>query len=535
MIITGFAGDKLDLTINISSPDLRKIAIFAGLKQILKGDLDFYISVRGTKENPVFGVYGLVHNFQFNDVKFDSLFILADYKDEFITLHSLKMQKDTISSVITAKVPFGLKKGIIKDREIYANANINFSDIRFLSSYIKEVNLYKGEFKMNVEAKGDMNNLNIDGNIGLSNISFSIPKINLKMEGFSGNIKLNEKKVELEIVNGEKTIKTKGYVLLKDLKPYDMNINTELVNFYIKDVFYTEANLKGLLSLQGSPFSPSLKGNIDIMKVVANIPFGGRKKGVKPREFPMDIDITINMPRNVWIRNDLVDMELGGMVKVKKKDRIKIEGEMNVLAGYFYYFDKPFNVEEGKFLFVEEIIPNINLKARSTLSYEEETEDKKKNIITGPVVLEVSGTLQDLQFDLYTEPPLPPLGLQEIIPLLNLDMKWSDLAKFQRMSTTIPSKAVSYVIRTQLLNRIRNSLGIDALDLNANLFGAEKTTQITVGKYFTKNIYGSYTRDIFATNPDQFLLKYIMRRGNIILQRNEEGNIWGGFEVNIKR
>ncbi len=114
-------------------------------------------------------------------------------------------------------------------------------------------------------------------------------------------------------------------------------------------------------------------------------------------------------------------------------------------------------------------------------------------------------------------------------------MKWSDLAKFQRMSTTIPSKAVSYVIRTQLLNRIRSSLGIDALDLNANLFGPEKSTQITVGKYFTRNIYGSYTRDIFAENPDQFLLKYIMRRGSIILQRNEEGNIWGGFEVNIKR
>ncbi len=535
-MVNGDVGDSLDLTINLLSPDLRKVAMFLGLKQILKGDLDFYITARGTKEKPVFGVYGVLNHFQFNDIKFDSVFLLVDYKEDYITLHSLKLYKDTLPSMITAKVPFEMKKGLINNKPLEGNINIQFSDIRPLVSNLKDINIYKGGIKIDIQGKGTIEKPDIDGNIEISGISFSIPQINLKMEDFGGNIKIREDRVDLEILNKDKTINTSGYVLLKDFKPYDMNIVAKLVNFYIKDVFYTEANLNGIVTMSGSPFSPSIKGNIDILKVVANIPFGGRKKGVKPKEFPMDIDITVNMPRNVWIRNDLVDMELGGSVVVKKKDRIKIEGEMNVLAGYFYYFDKPFSVEEGRFVFVEEIIPNINLKARSTLTYEEEQEEKgKKNMITGPVILEVSGTLADLQFDLYTEPPLPPLGLQEIIPLLNLDMKWTDLAKFQRMSTTIPSKAVSYVIRTQLLNRIRNSLGIDALDLNANLFGAEKSTQITVGKYFTKNIYGSYTRDIFAENPDQFLLKYIMRKGNIILQRNEEGNIWGGFEVNIKR
>lgn len=535
-ILNGDVGDSLDLTINLLSHDLRRIAMFLGLKQILKGELDFYVTLRGTKEKPVFGVYGVLNHFQFNDIKFDSVFLLVDYKDDYISLHSLKLYKDTIPSIITARIPFEMKNGLIKNKPIDGKINIQFNDLRPLVTNLKDINIYKGGVKINIEGKGTIEKPDIDGNIEISGLSLSIPQINLKMEDFGGNVKVTEEKVDLEISNKEKTINTSGYVLLKDFKPYNMEIITKLLNFYIKDVFYTEANLNGVVTMNGSPFSPSLKGNIDILKVVANIPFGGRKKGVKPKEFPMDIDITVNMPRNVWIRNDLVDMELGGSVVVKKKERIKIEGEMNVLAGYFYYFDKPFSVEEGRFVFVEEIIPNINLKARSTLTYEEEQEEKgKKNMITGPVILEVSGTLADLQFDLYTEPPLPPLGLQEIIPLLNLDMKWTDLAKFQRMSTTIPSKAVSYVIRTQLLNRIRNSLGIDALDLNANLFGAEKSTQITVGKYFTKNIYGSYTRDIFAENPDQFLLKYIMRRGNIILQRNEEGNIWGGFEVNIKK
>ena len=534
-ILNGTLGKKIDFLMNISSPDLRRIAMYMGLKHILKGDVDLYINVQGTKSSPIASVYGKINQFQFDEANFDSISIIAEYNRDRVKLIGLNLAKDTIVSHVDAEIPMG-KKGIDKNGDFSFNADIKFDNIAWaLTRWRSMIDVYKGGIDLKVNGSGSINNPVIDGNVKIQNLCINIPTAGMRMEGFDGNVAISKKGIDIDIKNRDKTIKVNGKMGMEGFRMGKMDIGIDLTGFHIKDVMNVEALLDGKLKYAGTVKHASLTGDINIYKVVANIPFQGRRKGTKPRPSPVDIDIKIHMPRNVWVRNEFVDMELGGDIRFIRKQRMKMEGTMEIKGGYFYYFDKPFDVEEGKFVFVEDIIPNINLKARSTLTYRYTDEEGETREIQGPVVLIVSGTLDNLQFDLYTESPLPPLTLQEIIPLLNLDMTWSELASFQRMSKTLPSKAVSFFLRTQLLNRIQSSLGIDALDLNANLFGEEKSTQITVGKYFTKNLYGSYTHDILSEYPDQFLLKYILKRGDILIQRDEYGRYWGGFEITISR
>ena len=535
VILNGTLGKRLDFLMNISSPDLRRIAMYMGLKHILKGDVDLYINVQGTRTSPIASVYGKINQFQFDEANFDSISIIAEYNKNRVKLVALNLVKDTIVSHVDAEIPMG-KKGIDKNGDFSFNANIKFDNIAWaLTRWRSMIDVYKGGIYMKVNGSGSINNPVFDGNVNIQNLCMNIPTVNLKMEGFDGDVAISKKGIDIDIKNRDKTIKVNGKMGMEGFRMDKIDIGIDLTGLHIKDVMNVEALLDGKLKYAGTVKHASLTGDINIYKVVANIPFQGRRKGTKPKPSPVDIDIKIHMPRNVWVRNEFVDMELGGDIRFIRKQRMKMEGTMEIKGGYFYYFDKPFDVEEGKFVFVEDIIPNMNLKARSTLTYRYTDEDGETREIQGPVILIVSGTLDNLQFDLYTEPPLPPLTLQEIIPLLNLDMTWSELASFQRMSKTLPSKAVSFFLRTQLLNRIQSSLGIDALDLNANLFGEEKSTQITVGKYFTKNLYGSYTHDILSEYPDQFLLKYILKHGDIIIQRDEYGRYWGGFEITISR
>ena len=535
VILNGTLGKRLDFIMNLSSPDLRRIAMYMGLKHILKGDVDLYINVQGTRTSPIASVYGKINQFQFDEANFDSISIIAEYNKNRVKLIGLNLVKDTIVSHVDAEIPMG-KKGIDKNGDFSFNANIKFDNIAWaLTRWRSMIDVYKGGIYMKVNGSGSINNPVFDGNVNIQNLCMNIPTVNLKMEGFDGDVAISKKGIDIDIKNRDKTIKVNGKMGMEGFRMDKIDIGIDLTGLHIKDVMNVEALLDGKLKYAGTVKHASLTGDINIYKVVANIPFQGRRKGTKPKPSPVDIDIKIHMPRNVWVRNEFVDMELGGDIRFIRKQRMKMEGTMEIKGGYFYYFDKPFDVEEGKFVFVEDIIPNMNLKARSTLTYRYTDEDGETREIQGPVILIVSGTLDNLQFDLYTEPPLPPLTLQEIIPLLNLDMTWSELASFQRMSKTLPSKAVSFFLRTQLLNRIQSSLGIDALDLNANLFGEEKSTQITVGKYFTKNLYGSYTHDILSEYPDQFLLKYILKHGDIIIQRDEYGRYWGGFEITISR
>jgi len=111
-------------------------------------------------------------------------------------------------------------------------------------------------------------------------------------------------------------------------------------------------------------------------------------------------------------------------------------------------------------------------------------------------------------------------------------MTWEQIASFQRMSSTLPSKALTYLIRTQLLNRIQSTVGIDALDLQANLFGEQKSTKITVGKYITKNLYAAYSKDILTPSPNQFKLQYFIKKaGAFTAERDEFGRYWAGVEI----
>jgi len=537
IISKGTLGEQMDAMINISSTDLRKIGMYSELKHILKGNMDMYVNLKGTKESPVIGAYGLINNFQFDEVSFDSISILMDIKDNYLNIYGINLIQNSKKSSIIGNIPFDFKgkEKIPMNKSFNLDLSLNLENFGKLFGFLtSQINIYRGSVTMDISGNGTMNNPLLNGNVNFSRVSFGIPQADIRMENFNGTVSIKKSRVKIDIKNKEKTIAMNGRLKLHGFKPELLNIKTKIDRFHIKNIKNTEALLSGIINLSGNIENPQLKGNIDIHKVIAKIPFQKQKKTGKPRNLPLDIDITINMPKNVWVRNELVDIELGGKVRFKKRQHIEIEGKMNVLNGYFYYFDKPFKVEEGNFEFYGPVIPNINLKSKSELTYRK-TDDRKTEEIKGPVVLLVSGTLGELNFDLYTEPPLPPMTLQEIIPLLNLDMTWSELASFQRMSKTIPSKAASFFLRTQLLNRIQSSLGIDALDLNANLFGEKKSTQITVGKYFTKNVYGSYTHDILSEFPDQFQLKYITKKGNVLFERDEKGSLWGGFEFVIRR
>ena len=538
IISKGTIGEQMDATINISSTDLRKIGMYSELKHILKGSMDMYVNLKGNNVTPVIGAYGVINNFQFDEASFDSISILMDIKDNYLNIYGINLIQNSKKSSITGNIPFDFKgkEKISMNEPLNFDLSLNLENFGNLLGFLKsQINIYRGSVTMNISGRGTMNNPILNGNINFSRVSFRIPQVDLRMENFNGSVNIKKRRATIDIKNKEKSIVVNGGLRLDGFKPELLNIKTKIDKFHIKNIKNTEALLSGIINLSGNIENPQLKGNIDIHKIILKIPFQKQRKTGKPRNPPLDIDVTINMPKNVWIRNELVDIELGGKIRYQKKQHMEIEGKMNVLNGYLYYFDKPFKVEEGNFEFYGSVIPNINLKAKSEFTYRKIDEEGKTEEIRGPVVLLVSGTLGDLNFDLYTEPPLPPMTLQEIIPLLNLDMTWSELASFQRMSKTIPSKAVSFFLRTQLLDRIQSSLGIDALDLNANLFGEKKSTQITVGKYFTKNVYGSYTHDILSEFPDQFQLKYIMKKGNILFERDERGSLWGGFEVVIRR
>ncbi len=537
-----YSTEKLDLVMDITASDLRKVAGYVSLKKILKGNGEIILNVSGTQDKPRIGILGWMNAFVFEDAKYDSIRIQMDYEDNIFNITKFNMYyKDKISKIsgfVPISVSLSRKEHIILSKKPM-DVRINVEDLGLwpFAQFKSVMDIYRGNISVKMRAKGTVKNPVIKGNIGIDSMGIYLTPLGTKITNIKGSVKFDNKKVMIGPLNGKTgtgKFFTSGKIEMKKFKPQTMDIKTTITRFSIKGIEDVDVLLDVDIAVKGKVKSPVVTGNVKINKAIISIPFKKKQGGsVASVKSPVKLHIKIIMPGNVWIRNDFADMELSGNITIARDRKIKIDGKANVVDGYFYYFDKPFKVEKGAFRFQGggELNPSIDLIAKTEVRMQKENEEK----ISGPVVLIVGGTMLSPTFDLHTESPLPPLELKDIIPLLNIDMTWKQIASFQKMSSALPSKAITYLIRTQLLNRIQSTVGIDALDLQANLFGKEKSTKITVGKYITRNIYASYSKDILAQSPDQFKVQYLIKKyGSFITERDEQGRYWAGIELKLK-
>ena len=533
---------KLDLVMDVTASDLRRVAGYVLLKKILKGNGEIILNVSGTQDKPQIGILGWMNAFVFEDARYDSIRVQMDYKNNIFNIARFNMYYEDKTSGISGFIPVSLslsrKKHIILSEKTM-DVRINIEDLGLwpFARSKSVMDIYRGNISLQVQAKGIVKNPVIRGNVGIDSMGVYLTSLGTKITNIKGNVKFDNRKVVIGPLNGRTgtgKFFTSGKIKMKKFKPQTMDIKTTITRLSIKGIENVDALLDVDVVVKGKVKSPVVTGSVKISKAIISIPFKKKEGGsVASVKSPAKLHLKIIMPGNVWIRNDFADMELSGSITIERDRNIKIDGKANVVDGYFYYFDKPFKVEKGEFRFQGggEMNPSIDLVAKTEVRMQKENEEE----ISGPVVLIVGGTMLSPTFDLHTESPLPPLELKDIIPLLNIDMTWKQIASFQKMSSALPSKAITYLIRTQLLNRIQSTVGIDALDLQANLFGKEKSTKITVGKYITKNIYASYSKDILAQSPDQFKVQYFIKKyGSFTTERDEQGRYWSGIEIKLK-
>lgn len=95
---------------------------------------------------------------------------------------------------------------------------------------------------------------------------------------------------------------------------------------------------------------------------------------------------------------------------------------------------------------------------------------------------------------------------------------------------------VSHYFRLKVLRQLQKTMAIDAIDVKTELLGEEeKKAELTVGKYISRDLYLSYTQDLFATSKNQFRAEYYLWRGGaIVAERDEEDKYNLGVQLKFR-
>ncbi|WP_372772197.1 translocation/assembly module TamB domain-containing protein [Mangrovibacterium sp.] len=244
--------------------------------------------------------------------------------------------------------------------------------------------------------------------------------------------------------------------------------------------------------------------------------------------------IKINIPKNTWIKDPNLRIELSGDLEIMKNNAfVEIFGSINVVRGQYELFGRTFIVQEGVISFEggEEINPTLNLTAEYTIKSRDSESQVLQAMVEGEAMNPtVSFTLDD---ESITEgDALSYIVFGRGISELNS----SDQAQMSDATgESMAKSAAASLLASQLTKLLGKKLNVDYIQVKSqdNL----DNTSLEVGKYLTNDLFLSYEQQFGATT-DYDLSRYEVKLEYeifrfLFLQLNNSTND-SGFDIIIK-
>jgi translocation and assembly module TamB len=205
-----------------------------------------------------------------------------------------------------------------------------------------------------------------------------------------------------------------------------------------------------------------------------------QQKAIQPREAKsgggggggLNLDLQVNAPQQIFVQGRGLDAELGGSLRLTGPATApQALGEFTMRRGRLEILGRRLTFTRGTLDFAGSLIPNIDLAADSTVD-------------STTVTVQVIGPAMDPKFIFTSSPALPE---DEVLARLIFGRSMSNLSPLQIAQLAEAAAQLAGLSGpTSLLNNLRNSLGVDDLDITTD---AEGNTAVSAGKYLNDRTY----------------------------------------------
>lgn len=336
--------------------------------------------------------------------------------------------------------------------------------------------------------------------IRMEGVGFTIPALLQQIRDMNGEIRITPGLVAINALQGKLesgTFDGNGTVSLDKYKPkaFDLTLNTKALPVSVPDTL--DLKLDSLLTLTGNEASPKLSGNVVIAEGLYYRDFKVRlvdtldrlrrpKAASAPTELPpilarTALDVTVSgrkpftVDNNVALLAAVPDLKVSGTVK-----QPVVSGRTEVQSGVIRYNKQEFTVTRGVIDFVSpyRIEPVLDISA--------ETEIREWTI-----VLDISGTPDNLRFQLSSNPPESD---EDILSLLAFGKTSRELVSEEGTAASMPKEMLASLIAERLTPGFKGAAGIDSIDVEyrAGQTTAEDEIKVTLGKELSRRLSVRY-------------------------------------------
>lgn len=240
-----------------------------------------------------------------------------------------------------------------------------------------------------------------------------------------------------------------GEIVVKSLDTLSYDIHVTLprefpFRYELEDIIGV---VEGELDVKGDN-TPKVTGNLQLITMRYEAEFARAGEGSPLMQTlnssdSWDLDINFDVPSNYWIKNSDVDAELWGAINlIRESGTYRFVGDMTILRGRGFLFDKTFRIDDGSTVIFEDIEylnPRLNITAWTRIPGQRRESDSVREDID--LCVRVTGTLEAPQID-------PCEGSQfsqgDILPLIVANYYSSDTAQ---ASGQFSQRALDYLGR----------------------------------------------------------------------------------------
>lgn len=533
---------KLNLRIN--DFQIRPLNRILDLGDTITGLLDSDISVLGTDDSPIIKGDIYIKDPAYGSQRFEELQASFNYENQF---GQAKISTDEKGKSFLAEIESEFKLSMdslhfkfSSPKQFKAGLKVDSLSIHTAFRDLIQVDSFSGTVVADVAASGSFDNPLFYGTINIDDGHYTDENLGLRYNDITTKVHFEGKEIILDTL----LVKQKnGYISATGSVEFDStiikgNISSSSLQADAESFFLTQhRNYEILLDantfLRSKDKKPEFGGKVYVKRSDVFLPAILKKEEednlydtpllvdalkeagdssyfystVIPKKkesknpFPNLIEnlsgrLTVEIPRNTWIKSDDMRLELSGEVDiVKTGSYFELFGNIDIVRGHYILYGKKLNLEESQLVFQggEELNPTLNFLAEYV--YRDGNKDKRY------LELIITGELQEPEITFMLDGA--EISETDGVSVLIFGATSDEIGYGGQNGIvgSIGSNAVASVITSQLSRTIGTQFNLDMIEITAT--ENWQSAAFVVGKYITNDIFIIYQRGFGETDGDE--------------------------------
>jgi autotransporter translocation and assembly factor TamB len=395
-----------------------------------------------------------------------------------------------------------------------------------IGRYFDGVSLLRGVLSGTVAGSGTPSQPRLSGGLAFTRGDLRIVGLEEDFRDIAVRVDFIDDVVRLTSLSarsGEKgSMVASGWARHANYRPVDYKLDLNLREFELRSIPDIELRTDGhlvarLVDARGNRRIPRITGNLAVREAEITMDITQTAGGTGGAEFTRPTDtpnwtasVDIDAEKNVWIRNQDLNVELEGDLILNRDERgVYFRGDMSILRGSYYVAGNRFEITDGTFDFSasETLRPSMQINAFTPYL----------GSASGPVPASSADDTENIYLSLswpYDEKE-PRINLSYAGAQGYSDAEvWAMLGR-NNLGAGVATNALQRVIDSQMTGGgVDVQVGQRLVDPNSKT--GETETTVGLQKYLWSDIYLRYQRGLSAQSEQEVSVEYRLGRRFLI-------------------